>query len=89
MVSSCCYSNDVLPYMYAHRALQPPVHKPSWYCCIRVITSNKLVGFISGVPAVVSVKGQYVISLLFSLYLLLPVGTQDKDNGRNQFPLCS
>ena len=54
--------------MYACRALQPPDNKPSWYCCIRVITSNKLVGFISGVPAVVSVKGQYVISLLFSNY---------------------
>ena len=43
---------------YTYRALQPPVHKPSWYCCIRVINSNKLVGFISGVPAAVSVKGQ-------------------------------
>ena len=43
---------------HEYRALQPPVHKPSWYCCIRAINSKKLVGFISGVPAVVSVKGQ-------------------------------
>ena len=55
-----------LPYVYIYRALQPPVHKPSWYCCIRVISSHKLVGFISGVPAVVSVKGQYVVCLICS-----------------------
>ncbi|XP_065896529.1 glycylpeptide N-tetradecanoyltransferase 2-like [Dysidea avara] len=47
------YSKEFLRW-----ALQPPHYKLSWYCGIRVIGSNKLVGFISGVPAVVSVKGQ-------------------------------
>ena len=71
-----------------HRALQPPDYKPSWYCCIRAINSNKLVGFISGVPAVVSVKGQYVVDIFYPLQIIAPVLMQDKDYGRNQFSLC-
>ena len=55
-----------------HRALQPPDYKPSWYCCIRAVNSNKLVGFISGVPAIVSVKGQYVMDLCCSSPITTP-----------------
>ena len=55
-----------------HRALQPPEYKPSWYCCIRAINSNKLVGFISGVPAVVSVKGQYVMDIFYLWQIFAP-----------------
>ena len=69
---SCCY-NDMMVTLSC-RALQPPHYKSSWYCGIRVIGSNKLVGFISGVPAVVSVKGQWVdhMTLSCDMFLLSP-----------------
>ena len=39
-------------------ALQPPGSKSSWYAGVRVVSSRKLVGFISAVPALVRVRGQ-------------------------------
>ena len=40
------------------RALQPPHWKKHWHCGVRVIKSKKLVGFISAVPAVISIYGK-------------------------------
>lgn len=33
------------------RALQPPNWSAQWHCGIRVVSSNKLVGFIAALPA--------------------------------------
>lgn len=66
------HGNNTHRHVSIHRALQPPDYKPSWYCCIRAINSNKLVGFISGVPAIVSVKGQYVMDLCYSSSITVP-----------------
>lgn len=40
--------NDIL---FLLRALQPPNWSAQWHCGIRVVSSNKLVGFIAAVPA--------------------------------------
>lgn len=42
-------------------ALQPPGWRPSWFAGVRVVTSKKLVGFISAVPALIRIKGVYVL----------------------------
>lgn len=39
-------------------ALQPPQWKKHWHCGVRVVKSKKLVGFISAVPAVISIYGK-------------------------------
>ncbi|XP_042897135.1 glycylpeptide N-tetradecanoyltransferase 2 isoform X2 [Parasteatoda tepidariorum] len=39
-------------------ALQPPGWKKTWHCGVRVTKSTKLVGFISAVPANVSIYGK-------------------------------
>lgn len=40
--------NDIL---FLLRALQPPNWSAQWHCGIRVVSSDKLVGFIAAVPA--------------------------------------
>ena len=41
-------------------ALQPPHWVQEWHCGIRVVKSKKLVGFISAIPAQVSVSGHKI-----------------------------
>ena len=41
-------------------ALKPPNWKKDWHCGLRVEKTNKLVGFISGVPASVRIKEKVV-----------------------------
>jgi len=41
-------------------ALQPPGFKPSWHVGVRQTSNKKLRGFITGVPAVVSVCGKQI-----------------------------
>lgn len=37
------------------RALRPPGWLPQWHCGVRVISSKKLVGFISAIPAAIHI----------------------------------
>eukprot|EP00921_Rhytidocystis_pertsovi_P015270 GHVQ01024341.1.p1 GENE.GHVQ01024341.1~~GHVQ01024341.1.p1 ORF type:complete len:415 (+),score=33.99 GHVQ01024341.1:376-1620(+) len=39
-------------------ALSPPGFDPTWHISVRIKSSSKLVGFITGVPATVQVKGR-------------------------------
>ncbi|KAH8040235.1 hypothetical protein HPB51_009783 [Rhipicephalus microplus] len=39
-------------------ALQPPGWTADWHCGVRVVKSNKLVGFISAVPATIRIYNQ-------------------------------
>jgi len=41
-------------------ALCPPGWKSEWHCCVRVATNKKLVGFISAIPARISVLKKQV-----------------------------
>ena len=45
-----CYRFDYSPEFLAW-ALKPPGYLKEWHCGVRVSKSNKLVGFISAVPA--------------------------------------
>lgn len=45
---SAAFPNDI---HFLFRALQPPNWSAQWHCGIRVVSSNKLVGFIAAVPA--------------------------------------
>jgi glycylpeptide N-tetradecanoyltransferase len=40
------------------RALQPPGWKPQWHLGVRVKSNNKLVAFISGIPATIKIHEQ-------------------------------
>jgi len=37
------------------RALRPPGWLPEWHCGVRVVSSKKLVGFISAIPATIHI----------------------------------
>lgn len=37
------------------RALRPPGWLPQWHCGVRVVSSKKLVGFISAIPATIHI----------------------------------
>jgi glycylpeptide N-tetradecanoyltransferase len=39
-------------------ALQPPGYERDWHVGVRVKGSNKLVAFISGIPASIRVRGE-------------------------------
>jgi len=41
-----------------YRALKPPGWKLEWHCGVRVAKNKKLVGFISAIPANISVHGR-------------------------------
>lgn len=41
-------------YLFS-RALRPPGWLPQWHCGVRVVSSKKLVGFISAIPATVHI----------------------------------
>lgn len=41
-------------------ALRPPGWKMQWHCGVRVVSNNKLVGFISAVPANIKIYEKYV-----------------------------
>ncbi|EJU05322.1 N-myristoyl transferase, partial [Dacryopinax primogenitus] len=43
-------------------ALMPPGYEPSWHVGVRVTSSRKLVGFISGVPIKLNIRGTMVDS---------------------------
>ena len=49
------YSQEFLQW-----ALHPPGYFPEWHVGVRVTGSGKLVGFITGVPAVISMAGREV-----------------------------
>jgi hypothetical protein len=42
------------------RALTPPGWKPVWHLCIRNTKNQKLLAFISAIPAEIRLKSQYV-----------------------------
>lgn len=42
-------------FFYYYRALQPPGWLKEWHVGVRVTKSNKLVGFISAIPALLNV----------------------------------
>ncbi|DBB08722.1 hypothetical protein WJX82_007365 [Trebouxia sp. C0006] len=48
-------------FKYTHNflqwALQPPGYKPEWHIGVRVKGNNKLVGFITAVPATICIRG--------------------------------
>lgn len=49
--SVCCEQcHSSCPYLCS-RALRPPGWLPQWHCGVRVVSSRKLVGFISAIPA--------------------------------------
>ncbi|CAA7044259.1 unnamed protein product [Microthlaspi erraticum] len=54
-VGACDYSNEFLRW-----ALQPPGYRKDWLIGVRVMPSSTLVGFISAVPAMISVDGDLV-----------------------------
>ena len=45
---------------FLHWALKPPNWQKEWHCGVRVHKSNKLVGFISAIPARIKVYDKYV-----------------------------
>lgn len=57
-------------YFVSCRALQPPGWLKDWHCGVRVSKSGRLVGFISAVPATLSIYNQLVKWLYYySKYL--------------------
>jgi glycylpeptide N-tetradecanoyltransferase len=50
---------------FLHWALKPPGWQKEWHCGVRVAKSNKLVGFISAIPAKIKVYDKYDIFSLF------------------------
>ncbi|RWS25182.1 glycylpeptide N-tetradecanoyltransferase 2-like protein [Leptotrombidium deliense] len=58
-------------------ALKPPHWKQEWHCGVRVSKSNKLVGFISAVPATIRIKESGVFQAVYTAGVILPkpIGT--------------
>lgn len=58
---------------FLHWALKPPGWRQEWHCGLRVVKSNKLVGFISAIPAKIRVYDKYdsftVCYYLFAFHL--------------------
>ena len=45
---------------YVDRALQPPGWKKSWIIGVRVVSTKKLVAFISAIPATLHIHDKWV-----------------------------
>ena len=54
---------------FLHWALKPPNWQKDWHCGVRVQKSNKLVGFISAIPARIKVYDKYTNTLLTNVLI--------------------
>lgn len=62
----CMFRFDYQPE-FLKWALQPPGWRKDWHCGVRVVKSNRLVGFISAIPATVDIynKNQRMVEINF------------------------
>lgn len=58
----CLFRFDYPPE-FLKWALKPPGWKQEWHCGVRVAKNRKLIGFISAIPAGVSIHDRYIPSL--------------------------